>query len=107
MSTNLSKRVVPIISPFSFLLQFGTDLQLYKIIEKFVLFITAKMSNLFEKLMAQSGKQSAPSTSSGRPMHDQWSGYKKIHVNGRVAAKCLNCLKVVTNTAKARLLTHR
>lgn len=66
--------------------------------------------NAFEKLMSQDGNRdkSTPSTSaSGRPMHEHWVGYKKIHINGRVAAKCNNCLKTVTNTAKARLLKHR
>lgn len=69
------------------------------------------MSNAFEKLMSQSGKNDATtplaSTSTGRPMHDQWYGYKKVQHNGRVAAKCMNCVKVVTNTAKDRLMKHR
>lgn len=44
---------------------------------------------------------------SGRPMHENWHGYKKVYVNGKVAANCLNCLKTFSNTAKSRLQTHR
>lgn len=44
---------------------------------------------------------------SGRPMHENWYGYEKVHINGKVAAKCLNCLRILPNTAKARLETHR
>lgn len=50
--------------------------------------------------------ESNPSTS-GRPMHDHWDGFKKIHINGKVHAKCFNCLKTFPNTAKIRLQTHR
>lgn len=43
----------------------------------------------------------------GRPMHEHWYGYKKLHINGKVAAKCFYCLKTFPNTAKARLEIHR
>lgn len=50
------------------------------------------MSDAFVKLMSQGGK-SSPSTSGGRPMHDQWFGFKKVDNNGRIAAKCIKCSK--------------
>lgn len=67
------------------------------------------MSNAFEKLMSQSGKtdEATPSAVAGRPMHDHWSGYKKVLNKGRVAAQCMNCMKLVSNTAKDRLIKHR
>lgn len=43
----------------------------------------------------------------GRPMHDDWFGYEKTYVNGKVAANCCNCLKTFGNTAQIRLAKHR
>lgn len=66
--------------------------------------------NAFEKMMSTSGKRntSTPTTSAGgRPMHESWSGFKKIYIRGNIAAKCLNCMKALTNTAQSRLLNHR
>lgn len=40
-------------------------------------------------------------------MHENWYGYMKVHVNGKVAAKCLNCSKTFLNTAKIRLDNHQ
>lgn len=67
------------------------------------------MSNAFEKIMSQTETDGnmKPSTSGGRPMHEYWSGYKKVQVNGRVAAKCKFCPKTIANTAKSRMLKHR
>lgn len=70
--------------------------------------IFGKMSNVFEKLMKSNENRSgSPSSSSGRPMHEHWIGYQKVNVNNKVAAKCINCQKTFTNTAKARLQKHR
>lgn len=68
--------------------------------------------NVFDEMMSASANIDKPTASTskstgGRPMHDQWYGYKKVQINGRSAAKCMNCLKSVTNTGKARLAKHR
>lgn len=52
-------------------------------------------------------KRSNPSSTGGRPMHENWYGYEKVQVNGKHAAKCLNCLKTFPNTGKHRLEIHR
>lgn len=54
-----------------------------------------------------SGKSKPSSLAAGRPMHGNWHGYKKVHINGKHAAKCLNCSRTFPNTAKHRLQTHR
>lgn len=52
--------------------------------------------------------KSKPSpSSSGRPMHENWYGYKKVYVRGKHAAECLNCSKTFPNTGKLRLKAHR
>lgn len=67
------------------------------------------MANIFENMMNNSKNQttSTPSNSSGRPMHGHWDGFEKIKINEKVSAKCLNCKKVFSNTAKARMVLHR
>lgn len=65
-----------------------------------------EMPNALDKIMDQRKKLSSPGAG-GRPMHEHWSGYAKIYVKGKVAAKCLNCSKTLPNTAKARLAKHR
>lgn len=68
------------------------------------------MSDAFEQLMSQRENQDSQSSSQstgGRPMSGYWSGYKKITVNNRIAAKCNFCTRTITNTAKVRLINHR
>lgn len=67
-------------------------------------FLVIKMSNAFEKLMSSKGQAKSMA---GRPMHEHWSGYKRMDSDGKVVAKCFNCLKVLSNTAKERLMKHR
>lgn len=69
------------------------------------------MSNVFDKLMSASGSRNdesnQPNPAGGRPMHEHWYGYKRIVVNGKTVAKCMNCLKNFSNTGKTRLAAHR
>lgn len=67
------------------------------------------MSNAFEKLMQIGNREQQPTTSSlgGRPMHDHWFGYAKVYSDGKLSAKCNNCLKTFSNTAKSRMEKHR
>lgn len=67
------------------------------------------MANAFEKMMENSNNNT-PSTSSGsggRPMHKYWAGYEKVIEKNKPAAKCLKCGKVFSNTAEARMKSHR
>lgn len=67
------------------------------------------MSNAFDKLMQSAGSGSSKETKAkgGRPKHDCWFGYEQTTDKGKPAAKCLNCLHVLTNTAAGRMLSHR
>lgn len=65
------------------------------------------MSNAFDEMMRKKDESPHSTSSSGRPMHEHWAGYKKLYVKEKVAAKCLNCLKTFTNTAKVRMVQHR
>lgn len=54
------------------------------------------MSDIFDQMMNRTGSatsaspQPSPSTG-GRPLHENWEGFTKVHVNGKVAAKCHVC----------------
>lgn len=67
---------------------------------------SSNMSNAFEAMMQNAGKESSTNPG-GRPMHGYWDGFEKITQNGRIAAKCMLCSNVVTNTAKTRMEAHR
>lgn len=68
----------------------------------FCRFYWTKWSNVSSELQSQSSLSPV-----GRPMHKNWYGYKKIHIKGKQAAKCLNCSRTFSNTAKHRLQIHR
>lgn len=63
------------------------------------------MDNIFDKMMKKGSSSEASKV--GRPMHNHWDGYKKVYINGKLHAKCFNCLNVQPNTAKVRLESHR
>lgn len=65
------------------------------------------MSDAFEKLMNAKSDESSTSTAGGRPLHDHWFGFERQSNDGKVSAKCLNCLKVFASTHGARLSKHR
>lgn len=66
------------------------------------------MSSAFDKLMQSGGSgEKRAKAKGGRPKHDCWLGFESVKENGKPAAKCLNCLKVLSNTAAERLLSHR
>lgn len=66
------------------------------------------MSNVFERMMNNTSNEMArKSASGGRPMHDSWLGFEKNTVDGKVTARCLNCLKTLQNTHQARMSAHR
>lgn len=63
------------------------------------------MSSAFDQLMENGGISKEKKV--GRPKHNAWFGYEEIKDNGKKQAKCLNCLKILTNTAADRLNVHR
>lgn len=68
------------------------------------------MSDAFKILMQSENRDQQAATSSaagGRPMHDHWFGYEKVYSEGKLLAKCKNCLKTYSNTAKSRMQKHR
>lgn len=71
------------------------------------IFFEKKMSNAFDEMMSKGGESPSSPSAIRRPMHGSWSGYKKVYINGKVAAKCFNCLKTFPNTAQSRLQAHR
>lgn len=72
-------------------------------------FSNIKMSDAFDKLMQSGGSDTSKQTKAkgGRPKHDSWFGYEQVKENGKNAARCLNCSKVLTNTGAGRMFNHR
>lgn len=65
------------------------------------------MSAFEEKRKIEQTETASASPAQGRPGHNVWHGFTRIKQKGNSAAKCLNCGKLLKNTGKARLATHR